>query len=88
MKTNLGNLIHGARSARNGTATAGNGWTATTDTDGTVTVRHYATDMLAVSAWGTLRPISRGYGSVSDKQGINKILHGVGSDSTYRELYG
>lgn len=88
MKTNLANLIHGARRSRSGIATAGNGWTATTDSDGTVTVRHYATDMLSVSAWGTLEPISRGNGSVSDKQGINKILFGIGSDATYAQLYG
>jgi hypothetical protein len=84
MQTKLSNLIHGARRSRSGMATAGNGWTATADNDGTVTVRHYATDMLAVSAWGTLQPISRGYGSVSDK---NKILQGIGSDASYNEIY-
>ena len=87
MQTKLADLIHGARRSRSGMATAGNGWTAIAASDGTVTVRHYATDMLAVSAWGTLEPISRGYGSVSDKQGINKILRGIGSDASYNEIY-
>lgn len=91
MKTRLDNLIAAARNSRNGIATAGNGWTATVDADSVVTVRHYATDMFQVAAWNAVRPLNPGHGSVSDKQGTNRILAGIqpnGSTETYASLFG
>lgn len=91
MKVRLDNLIAAARNSRNGIATAGNGWTATADADSVVTVRHYATDMFQVAAWNAVRPLNPGEGSVSDKQGTNRILAGIqpnGSTETYASLFG
>jgi hypothetical protein len=91
MQTRLDTLISAARNSRNGIATAGNGWTATVDADSVVTVRHYATNMFQVAAWNAVRPLNRGWGSVSDKQGTNRILAGIqpnGSAETYASLFG
>ena len=81
----LPTLINETR--RRGAATAGNGWSANVDGDGVVRVRHYATEMIHVSAWDSVRAIDAGWGSHSDVAGVNKILQGIGSPETYRSLF-
>lgn len=72
---------------RRGAATAGNGWSANLDGDDVVRVRHFATEMIHVSAWDSVRAIDPGWGSTSDVQGINRILDGIGSPESYRSLF-
>ena len=81
----LPTLINETR--RRGAATAGNGWSANVDGDGVVRVRHYATEMIHVSAWDSVRAIDPGRGSVSDVQGINRMLEGIGSPESYKSLF-
>jgi hypothetical protein len=90
MSVRLDTLIAAARNNRNGIATAGNGWTATSDSNSVVTVRHYATDMFQVAGWNAVRPLNPGRGSHSDVAGTNKILAGIqpnGSHETYDSLF-
>ncbi len=90
MSVRLDTLIAAARNNRHGIATAGNGWTATSDTNSVVTVRHYDTDMFQVAGWNAVRPLNPGHGSTSDIQGTNKILAGIqpnGSAETYDSLF-
>jgi hypothetical protein len=76
--------------ARNkGTAKASGGaWHALLRGDGAVTVRHYATDMIEIFPNGDVIPLSRGWGSVSDKQGINKILRYERTGVVYADIFG
>jgi hypothetical protein len=53
-----------------------------------VTVYHYSTPMFEYdSATGKVTPISRGWGSATDKCGTRKILGGVGIDMGYNEMW-
>lgn len=82
-------IVQAARSSRSGTAKASGGaWHATVTDTGSVIVGHYATAMIEIEATGNVIPISRGYGSVSDKQGINKILRYEGAEMLYADLFG
>lgn len=82
---NQSNLI--ATAARKGSAKAST-WRAYRD-GSTVTVWHYSHPMVAVdTATGQATPLSRGYGSMTDKCGIRKILTGYGIPMGYRELHG
>jgi len=44
--------------------------------------------MIEIQDDGTVIPISRGWGSVSDKQGINKVLRYEGAGVLYADLFG
>lgn len=73
-----------------GRATASDGrWQAWQDTDGLVYVRHYARTMVAISpTTGEVIGLDRGYGSMTDKCGIGRILRGFRANvSTYREVF-
>jgi hypothetical protein len=53
-----------------------------------VTVGHYNTKLLRVSTdFNTVQPLEEGWGSISDKQGIRKILKGIEVELSYNELY-
>jgi hypothetical protein len=43
--------------------------------------------MIEIMRDGFVQPISRGWGSVSDKQGINKILRYEGAGVLYADLF-
>ena len=62
-------------------------WRAVRDDKGRVIVWHYATAMLWVLPDGTPEPLSRGWGSSSDKRGVRKVLAGVGLDMGYNDFY-
>ena len=80
-------IVQAARTK--GTAKASGGaWHATLRGDGAVTVGHYATDMIEILPNGEVIPISRGWGSVSDKQGINKILRFERAGVVYADIFG
>lgn len=88
MRTNLASLVNVA--AESGRATASS-WKAESVGD-TVWVWHYDTCMIRLERWTTgwyVRPLDAGWGSVSDKQGIGKILVGCRALNarSYRELY-
>jgi hypothetical protein len=53
-----------------------------------VEVWHYAHPMFRVeTVQRTVEPVSRGYGSMTDKCGVRKILAGYGIHMGYNELY-
>lgn len=92
--TNLARLVEVAE--RRGDAVASS-WRAERServgVGGRIDVWHYDTLMLRLERWTTgwyARPISEGWGSISDKQGVGKILVGCRALNarSYRELYG
>jgi hypothetical protein len=84
VRTNRENLVKVARAK--GIANASS-WLAVRDTGGTVLVSHYGTLMVSVNPDDTVTPESRGWGSMSDKQGIRAILRQV-SGQSYRDVFG
>lgn len=92
--TSLQNLVERCIQ-RGDSAHASNGrWVAEmvfTNTFPTVAITHHSTLMLAIRVRedGSFIPVAldRGWGSVSDKAGINKILQGIGSYLRYNDLY-
>jgi len=89
LNTSLRRLIWTARTRHDGRAKASGGrWTARTE-GGEIIVRHFTTDMFAVAAQGDdVRPISRGWGSMTDKCGTGRILSGAGIWASYFTLFG
>lgn len=79
MRTNLSNLLN-ASQANPGKDIHASSWCANTGPSGDTDVWHYATLMVTFSREndGSLDacPVSPGWGSMSDKQGIGKILRG------------
>ena len=78
--TRVRNIANMAFDHDSGDATASNGrWWAylASDANGYVFchVGHYSTHMLSIAEDGTVVPVSSGWGSVTDRQGINSILH-------------
>ena len=68
-------LVKVARSKGMGVAST---WTAIRHDDtGTVSVSHYSTHMFNVLGDDTVEPVSRGWGSMTDKCGVRKILTNV-----------
>ena len=88
MTTNQTNLIHRAISSPRRQATAGN-WSAHRDDYSPyVSVFHYRTLMFRIHLpTQEVIPISRGWASVSDKQGVGKILRGFGLNLSYKDVY-
>jgi hypothetical protein len=72
-----------------GRATASDGrWRAYRQGD-EVIVRHFSTDMIAVCMTTMkVRPISEGWGSMTDKVGIGKVLRGAGLPGNYFTVFG
>lgn len=88
MRTNLASLVDTAYERGRATASS---WKAES-VGNTVWVWHYDTCMIRLERWTTgwyVRPLSAGWGSMSDKQGIGKILSGclALNARSYRELY-
>lgn len=54
-----------------------------------ITVWHYTTVMFQfdMTQRGVI-PLNEGWGSTSDKQGVRKILAGVGINRSYADIYG
>lgn len=77
-----------AEASRRGRASASDGrWTARRE-GGDVIVRHYNHDMIAVVIEGNyVVPLSRGYGSMTDKCGIGRILRGYGINKSYADVF-
>ena len=87
MTTNQTNLIHRTLSSTSGYAKAGN-WSAHRDGTGHVSVYHYSTIMFRIYLpTQEVIPISRGWASVSDKQGVGKILRGFNLNLSYKDVY-
>lgn len=89
MSANQANMVHLART-RVRTIHAG-AWAAVPENVGhgiTVTVYHYSTPMFTVYPNGDAVGIDRGWGSMSDKCGVGRILRGAGANvTTYAALY-
>jgi hypothetical protein len=86
---NLTNLIQVTADSPSGSRKAGR-WQAVRDGDGTVVVWHYGTAMFRYFPDRRLAvPISGGWGSMSDRQGVGKLLRGAGCRNaiSFRELY-
>jgi len=88
MTTNQSNLIHKAITSPRGHAKAGH-WEAHRDYYSPyVSVFHYRTLMFRIHRpTKEVIPISRGWASVSDKQGVSKILRGFGINLSYKDVY-
>ena len=87
MTTNQSNLIHKAIASPRGHAKAGR-WEAHRDMTGHVNVVHYRTLMFRIYLpTKEVIPISRGWASISDKQGVGKILRGYGLNLSYKDVY-
>ena len=71
--TNLSNLLPVARAKGKATASGGKWWAERGD-DGDVIVGHYSTHLFTVEGDGETVPINGGWGSVSDKAGVGKVL--------------
>ena len=87
MKSSLRTLI--AVAVAKGRASASDGrWTARAD-GGRIIVRHFSTDMIAVDPIAReVFPISRGWGSMTDKCGVGRILSGFGIHDNYATVFG
>lgn len=74
---------------KRGRATASEGrWSARRD-GATIVVRHHATDMVAVDpVTREITPISAGWGSMTDKCGIGRVLTGFGITASYASVFG
>lgn len=87
MSINQSNLIHKAITSPRGHAKAGH-WEAHRDMTGHVNVVHHRTLMFRIClTTKEVIPISRGWGSMSDKQGVGKILRGYGLNLSYKDVY-
>ena len=87
MRTTIGRLVETA--SGHGTASASNGrWRATLDPDGSVDVWHYSTRMIRVHPERRhVVAIDEGWGSQTDKQGINSILRHECIGESYWSLF-
>ena len=87
MRTTLSRLVDVAN--RKGRASASDGrWTARLEGDAVI-VRHFSTDMIAVNViTRDVTPISRGWGSMTDKIGVGRVLRGFGVPGCYASVFG
>lgn len=86
MRTNLENLVGVARQHGKATASSWQAWANPDDTADGVYVFHYNTLMLIVNEDDTVTPVSVGWQSMSDKQGVRKILRNVNGKG-YAEVF-
>ena len=80
----LSTIIEDARRVGHAAASS---WTAHVDSIGCVILAHYGCQMVNIDPSNNLAGMSPGYGSVSDKQGVNKALAGAGSSRRYSDLF-
>jgi len=83
-RTNQSDLVRVARALGESVASS---WSAYRDESGSVSVFHYGTHMVTVHADDTVTGISEGWGSMTDKCGIRKILRKVNGQG-YRDIFG
>lgn len=83
MRANQETLVAVAR--KHGKATASS-WQAWGNEEDGVYVFHYSTLMFIVRPDNTVDPVSRGWGSMTDKTGTRKILRKVNGQG-YAEVY-
>ena len=90
MRATLENLVAVAETYGESEASAGRWWaTRSYDEftgDMTITVGHFSTVMLNITD-GVVVPLSKGWGSMTDKQGIRKILRHI-NRLGYADIYG
>ena len=87
MNLNLTNLVAIARSKGGPSTTKASSWSAVRyEGEPLVDIYHYATLMLSVHDDGTIVPISKGWGSMSDKKGVRTILTNVNALG-YADVY-
>lgn len=87
MNLNLTNLVAIARSKEGPSITKASSWSAVRyQGEPWVYIYHYSTLMLSVHDAGHVVPRSKGRGSMSDKQGIRKVLKNV-TGQGYAEVY-
>jgi len=85
MRASQETLVAVARSKGRAVASS---WQALRDDDtDSVGVWHYGTLMVLVHADNTVTPVSHGWGSMTDKCGIRKILRKVNGQG-YRDIFG
>jgi hypothetical protein len=88
MNLNLTNLVAIARAKGGPSTTTASSWRAVCyEGQLLVDIYHYGTLMLCVHDDETVTPISRGWGSMSDKKGVRKILTNV-NGLGYADIYG
>ena len=85
MNLNLTNLVAIARK-KVGTTMASSRRAERCEGETVVDIYHYATLMLSVHDDGKVTPISKGWGSMSDKKGVRKILTNVNALG-YADVY-
>lgn len=86
MRANQETLVAVARQHGKATASSWQAWANPDDTADGVYVFHYNTLMFIVRADNTVEPVSRGWGSMTDKTGTRKILRNVNGQG-YAEVY-
>jgi hypothetical protein len=86
-RTNIANLATAA--LEHGEATASDGrWKAYTTTPSRVVIRHHSTDMIAIDMnTREVEALNAGWGSQTDKQGINAILRNEAIRESYWTLF-
>jgi len=82
-RTNQRNLVKVARAKGSAVASS---WQAYGRPDGSVAIVHYTTHMVTVNPDNTVTPESLGWGSMTDKCGLRKILTDV-SGQGYGEVF-
>jgi hypothetical protein len=88
MNLNLTNLVEIARNRwHNGDGIKCSSWRAVNHgLNGYLEIYHYATLMMIIHDDDTITPISKGWGSMSDKKGVRTILTNV-TGQGYAEVY-
>jgi len=87
MRTNLARLI--ATAVKHGRASASDGRWQAYKRGGLIVVRHFSTEMIEIDpTTGEVFGISRGWGSMTDKCGIGRIMRGAGIPGNYATVFG
>ena len=87
MNLNLTNLVAIARAKGGPSTTTASSWRAVRyEGQSLVDIYHYDTLMFCVLDEGYVAPISKGWGSMSDKKGVRTILTNVNGQG-YAEVY-
>lgn len=89
--TSIGNLATAAAATGRASASGGRWWAEADEARERVTVGHYRTAMLTIDMrTGEAFPSSSGWGSMTDKVGVGKVLVGasVVNARRYADLFG
>ena len=85
MRTNMLNLVSVARSKGDATASTWRAYRSVVN--GAIVVKHYDTHMISVMPDDTVVAVDKGWGSMTDKCGIRKILTNVNGKG-YADIFG